>query len=710
MKRGIIYTAILLTIALFPLISADIYVDQLRSLYNVGDVINANITLSSRLDTSGFFSAFLVCGTREIETYKSMEFISANQEKHISIIAILDNGLLSSSENTCFIRALYGAGEARSQPFMISRKINVEVRVEPPIVFPGEDVSVSGMAVKDNRAPLNGFVEIKVEGIQAAFSDFETVQESLQETNASENETSQTPEEEQSEEITAQGANVSSGSFTGEVRGGNFTAKFTMPENTPPGTYKIIARAYDMDNHGVILNTGESSSDTIRVKQVIKDIDIAFNSNSVIPGNEFIYTAIIYDQAKNNGAGELAIEIHRPDKSLFFGKLVNAGETNTLPVDANFTPGYWEITAEIEDIKKSKLFYVEELQKISTSMLDGVLTITNIGNVPYKKQIEISIGGKSEVRKVNLEIGKSIQFKLGAPDGEYAVSINDGQTTQDLGSTFLTGRAIGIDEIGGVLFSNAGIYIWTLLIVILLVVVLILIRKIFKKKYIGKIPKSLAPVSKISPQITNMYQKKETFVSPPSISNIMERGEKQEASIIALKIKNLRAIQTARNYTNNPLEDIDKALLEAKTAGSKIYVDNDYRIIVFVPSITKTKENDMTAINIAKEIETILLNHNQTSPNKIDFGIGVHSGMMGVETREGRIKFVSLDNTITIVKRIAERSNCTVLMSDQIHKKTLGKVKVEKVEGTSFWVLGRIMDRAHYDEFIKRFLNRQNKK
>lgn len=722
MKRGIIHLLYLLAIFLLPLVSADIYIGQLHSVYNIGDIVNVTVTLSSRVDTSGFFDAYLVCGAREIQTYKSMEFISAKHEKQIPIIAILDNAVFSPSEKTCFFRVLYGAGEARSQPFEISRKLNVEVRAEPPVILPGESVSVSGIVIKDNREPLNGYVEVEVGGVEADFSDFETEEtliEETAETNETSNETStEAPVDETAEESQSQTTNISRGSFTGEVRGGNFTTKFTIPENTPPGSYRVVVRAFDLDSHGNLLSSGESSSDSIKVEQVVSDVDIAFSSNSVTPGNDFLYTALIYDQAKNKGTGEVGIEIYKPDKSLFFGKLVKAGEQNVLKIDANSTPGYWEIKAVIDELEKTKKFYVEELQKISTELKEGILTITNVGNVPYKKQIEISIGGRSEVRKIDLEIEKSTQFKLGAPDGEYAVSVNDGTATHDLGTSFLTGRAIGIDNVNDTLFfSDYSIYIWALSIVIMLVIVLVLVRRMFKKRYIGKIPKSVTPVLKsapmprvvpqsVSPQ--SLYAKKE-IASPPVLSNVIDRGEKQEASVIALKIKNIRALQLATNQADNPLEEIDKALLEAKTAGSKIYVDGDYRIIIFMPQITKSKENDSLALNVAKEIEAILSKHNQVSPAKIEFGIGVHCGMMGIEAKEGKIKFISLDNTIAIVKRVAERSSNTVLLSDPLHKKTLGKLKVEKVEGTNFWELKRTMEGGNYSDFIKRFLDRQQK-
>ena len=331
-------------------------------------------------------------------------------------------------------------------------------------------------------------------------------------------------------------------------------------------------------------------------------------------------------------------------------------------------------------------------------MKNNTLLIKNLGNVPYKKPIEVSIGGVTDVKDLDLEIGKSIVLTLGAPDGEYDIAVNDGNSQQELGRTFLTGRAIGIGDVENVIFSDIGIWIWTLFIVILIIAILILWRKIALRKYVGKPPKIIMPV-----------KRDETKQDISSIGAVLDRGIRQEAGIVALKIKNLSDLQRASEQRSNSLESLDSALLQAKAAGAKIYVDNDYRIMIFVPSITKEQDNSMNAIVVAKEVETILQSYNKTTQNKVNYGIGVHIGQVAVESQDNKFKFVSLDNTIAIAKRIAENSKGEALLSEPLHKRTLGKVKSEKLNDTSYWQLKQITDRSNYDEFIKRFLVRQKK-
>lgn len=740
MKRGHIFLIIsfFLAVMVFPIVSAGFYIDQLYSLYNVGDIINANISISTNVDTAGFLSAYLVCGINEIETYKSMEIVPAWETRKINVRAVIDNNILGILDKKCFIRALYGSGEARSQTFEISRNINVDVRTDNAILMPGESINVSGTIIKENRLPLNGFVKVFIQGIDVKIpgnahiksaseiaaekmaaeiaaktgtaektteGNNGTIEENQTEENASENAggtqgEESTPIVEGKPEITPEGFVI--GTFSGEVTKGNFSVSFLIPEDAPPGTYRINASAFDLDRQGVIQNFGESYTE-IKVKQVLNDVDLEFSAASIKPGNEFTYKAIIYDQAKNEGEGDVGIEIHEPNEGLFFGKVVKAGELQNLFIDSNFAPGFWKVKVSMDGLEKTKVFIVEELAKISTNISNGILTLTNVGNILYKKQIEISIGNRSEIRNLNLDIGESKMFKLDAPDGEYAVVINDGEAKYDLGRTFLTGRAIGIGDVGGVLFGKRGIWIWALIIAILLVIVLILIRKIIKKKFVGKIPKSVIPSAYTSKAVAQPIYKKAT-TGPPTIGSLIDKGTRQDASVVALKIKNLAQLQSRGE---NSLEVIDKALLQAKVAKSKIYVDNDYRIIIFTPPITKEKDNDLLAISVAREIWEILENHNRISANKIEFGIGVHSGEIAVELREGKTRFVSLENTIPVAKRIAEYSAGAVLLSEHLHKKTLGKMKVDKVEGTNYWELKRLMGREHYEEFIDKFMNRQ---
>ena len=89
------------------------------------------------------------------------------------------------------------------------------------------------------------------------------------------------------------------------------------------------------------------------------------------------------------------------------------------------------------------------------------------------------------------------------------------------------------------------------------------------------------------------------------------------------------------------------------------------------------------------------------------FGIGVHNGEMIVESAGGKFKFNSIGNTIPSVKRIADSSSYGTAVSEMVHRRILGKVKSDRVEGTNYWRIGKIMNREKNSEFIDKFIERQ---
>ncbi|MDO8508137.1 MAG: hypothetical protein Q7S27_00465 [Nanoarchaeota archaeon] len=656
MKRGIwIYVLVLVSLTLVPSIPAEIFIGQPSStVYNIGDSFEINMTLSSSFKKSEFLSTSLICGEKKIELYRSIHSLQADAQKDVTVGVGVDKSIIGDILGECIIEAIYGNDRATSMPFTITDKLDVDFNVEGVSFGPGENVKISGEAIKLNNNALDGFVIITIEGI-----------------------------------------NLSS---TQKVENGKFNVSFILPENARSGSYVIKAMAYEKEEDDII-NQGESTN-VIKIKQILKELRIYADNSSIVPGNDFVYTVFIYDQSGISVEGDVQVVISRPDKSPFYKGLLKSNVPNKLFIGYNYTPDYWNIDAVSENLKHSKLFLVEELQKAEFKLENNTLSVRNIGNVPYKKPIEVLIGGVSDIEELDLNLGESKTLKLGAPDGEYNIAVNDGSNKMELGTTFLTGRAIGIGEGSGAFFGSIWIWIWTLLIVILIIVILILWRKIASKNYVGKTPKIIMPTNKTP----NLIKQENS-----SIGAVLNRGTKQEAGIIALKIKNLPELQKAGQYGINPLESLDKALLEAKAAGAKIYVDNDYRVMIFVPSITKEQDNSIRAIALGKEIETVLQNYNKSASNKINYGIGIHTGQVAVENENGKFKFVPLDNTVTIAKRAAEQSKGEALVSEVLHKKTLGKVKGDKVEGTNFWQVKQILDRGNYDEFIKRFLARQKR-
>lgn len=644
-KEAVIFFSFLLLL-LIPLTSAEILLSQTETLYNLGDEFKITITLSPKTQTSDFLTTSLICGDKKIEIYKSPQTVQAAGEKTIDISANLDDFLVQGAGGECYIKASYGDEDVSSQKFEVTKEAIVTLTIEGIMFGPGDTVQVNGNAEKLNGDPLNGFVEVSVPDID--FSSKSTIKD------------------------------------------GVFSLTFNVPEDAPSGSYEIEARAYERDANEKIINEGKAT-EMIRIKQVIKDLGIALSAQSVMPKDGLSYSVVLYDQAREHANADVSVNVYKPGGSLYEQKIIRADESFPISLSPSSPPGYWKIEAKSGDLITTKQFLVEEYKDLSFTLQNKTLVIENMGNVPYTGPIEISIGDESEIKDVkDLAVGESVKFNLKAPSGEYLVEVSDGSDRQKLGSTFLTGRAISVQEdgVGGALLSSLWIILGLLVILVLAVVALYYFKKLKKNKI------SPTPMQKMAIPLKTTTTSRPMMASPET-DHLIDKGEKQDASIIALKIKNLSSVENTE-----AMGTVDSALWKAKEAGAKIYADNDYRVIILAPVLTKDKENDVKAVNVARTMERILSAHNRRFAAKIEFGLGVNAGTLIVESDGDKFRFMSLNNIIANTKRISEISDGETLLSEALHKRTIGKIKTVKVPDKNLWKVEKVVDRSAYAEHV----------
>lgn len=151
-------------------------------------------------------------------------------------------------------------------------------------------------------------------------------------------------------------------------------------------------------------------------------------------------------------------------------------------------------------------------------------------------------------------------------------------------------------------------------------------------------------------------------------------------------------------------ENIEKAAEKITSRKGSLYRTGDSIIGIFTPSLTKTFRNELTAVRAASEIASYLKEHNQKFTEKIDFGIGIHSGDIATKVEGGKLKFTALGNVLNTAKRIADSANNDVLLSRDAGSKVSSEVKTEKVG--EYYSIKRIVDRELNKNFIDNFLKR----
>ncbi len=626
---------LLIGIFLLPFASAEIFVSQLNEVYNIGDEISADLTLIPSLPSEDLL-VNLNCGNFSENIYNNYHPLGAGEQGSFVVQRRLSSLLLGNLTGSCSLLVNYGTEIQSTETFRISNKINMETEFDFENYEPGSTVNFQISAEKESGNLVEGYVELI------------------------------------SEEI---GISLVEGISNGEL-----AFSFEIPSDAKSGEHNISLKVYELGSSGEQTNFA-NSTEFIVVSPILSELKIIFSSESILPGEEFTYSVNTYDQAGDIIQRDISVIVYEPKEFVHLKKLVKPENEQSLSFALDSSQGYWKIEASSGGFSETKLFYLEEVEEIQTSLINNTLIVTNIGNVKYVGPLEIAIGSSVEVKQIDLEIGESKNFNLHAPDGTYLVRTNNGNNDSVLGNVALTGNAVRVSDsdrnILGLL-SNPGL--WFILIVSAVGILgLINGRKIltFKKKI----------------KIGRKKKKNESKTT----SEVMD-GKREKANIIILKLDK-----------NAQSSDVKDSLRIAKQAGAKIYADGNYRIIVLSPTLTKKEKNNLVAVKVAKKIEEQLKAHNKKFKGHVFFGLGVGSGEIISEIGKDGFKFSSVGNVISSSKRIAEESEGEVLLSDDVRRAVIETIKTEKLEGKDLWKISRITEREKHSDFLRRFIERGKK-
>lgn len=455
----------------------------------------------------------------------------------------------------------------------------------------------------------------------------------------------------------------------GSVKDGVFSVNLTVPEKIS-GAEALNVNVYEKDSNDNIITSGNSSF-ALDIRQIISSIEIGLPYASIIPGSNLTYTVILKDQEGNDMEGEVAIKILKPKDVDFWKGIIAAGETGTFETGTNFSAGYWSITAAAGNLEQKELFLIEEKPLVLFSMVDGTIVAKNVGNIPFQNPVEFTIGSNTEVKIVSLKPGETRKYSLSAPEGDYLVSVSSGEQKTVFGLTPLTGRVVGVGEtgrgLGGILENT--VYAWILMILI-----------------IG----GFAAFFFIKNKREKVAQKYLPYGGTATMSSEVGSGMKHEAAIVALSIKSAPSTEV-----------VSRTLAKVADAKMKSYSDGRHSLTVIPAS---SEDYRQKAIKIAKDMEGAL---KQTG--RIQFGIGVHTGEVIAEKKEGITKFISVGNAMNTAKKISDDAEQTVLVSEPIYRVLAGKVKFKKHGEKQLWSVDSVMDRSESNAFIGDFLNRQDK-
>jgi hypothetical protein len=186
-------------------------------------------------------------------------------------------------------------------------------------------------------------------------------------------------------------------------------------------------------------------------------LDISFpNTNEFSSTDPITFKVTIYDDAKNQVDGQVAIEIQDSEKRIT-KTTVNSKELSSVKLVKDASSGQGIIKATYENTNTIEFFEIGREEKATFELEGTNLIVTNIGNTPYSRTISITIGETTGTQTPNLEIGQKISYRLIAPEGVYNIKVTDGDTSLIRGGISLTGTGNVIGAIDNSPATRSGI-------------------------------------------------------------------------------------------------------------------------------------------------------------------------------------------------------------------------------------------------------------
>lgn len=666
MKRAWIIFAIFL---ILPLTSAEIIISsQPQQVYSLGDVVTVPITIKSTSDTTGTFNMDLLCEGKEANFYKNGISISSGEEKNLESSLVLTKDVIGNLKGLCKIKAYLGSEYALTSEFKISDSININASFSKLEFNPEESINVSGKAFRANGRPVNGIVNLTI--------------------------------------ITG---NSSTLTQLGTVNNGDFLIKLTIPKDLKAGAYLANLEAYEEDVNGNTTNSGFVSQNIV-VKQVPTSLEIVFDKNEIEPGTNLKVKGVLHDQTGEKIDSLVFLTVKNENSKILEQKEIATDEFLDYPVAYNAEPSAWKVVALSNKLTTESIFAVLSKESVDIQVINQTIIITNNGNVPYNKTAVVRIGNESLNIQVYLDVDESQKYTLSAPDGKYNVEILlDGNNNTVSKELSLTGKAIDIKRSNNrtVGFVDNSL-LWIFVIMILGFVAFIFFKKGYQRTFIGYIS---SKKSKKTPNETHsMETPKHNLTNPkyPGKLSLSIKGDKQDVSVAALKLKNFKEVHKKQGNIEETLQQITHVADQSKAI---VYENHDTLFFILAPTLTKTFKNEKHCLEMATKIQEILKHHNKMFKQKIEYGISLNYGSIVLKQNAEGVDFMSMGTLITTSKKVASAASEEILLAERIHDRMRSDVKSTKhAKGNmNVFSINEIRHSEDHSKFLKSFLSRMEK-
>ncbi len=660
--RKILFSITLL-ILLVSLVSADIIITQQPTgIYNLGESISIPITIKSTGDAFGSFEMNLICNGHDINFYKNGVGLIGGEEKEMSPSLILTKNMIGDIVGNCKIKGTFMENYVLTEVFKISNLIKISATIEEREFNPGENILITGDAVKENGEDAEGFVELMlVTDNSSEISQLETIQN------------------------------------------GFFSINLTLAENMKAGSYLVKLTAYERNSEEITTNKGFVNYNIV-IAQIPTSLEISSEEQEVEPGTNLKVKTILHDQTGEKINSNSIITIKNEDDEILEQIEIATEEFLEYPIKYNQAPAEWTIMADSNELTTESTFSIKEKMDVKVELINKTAILTNVGNVPYQDILLIKIGNSSVNINASLKVDETQKYILSAPNGNYQVEIIADGETEINQNVALTGRAIDVKKAGGTIITLVKYpFVWVFIIAILGIMAFIVFKKGYKKNFMGY----MSNFKRKTKNDLTIPMKKNALVTAKNNAelSLSIKGDKQNISLICLNLKNYKDLESKKGNASEILQKLVKIAEEEKAV---LYENQNNLFFLIAPIKTKTFHNEKTALDIAQKIKEELEEHNKLAKQKIDFGISLNYGTIIAKQEPTVLKFMSMGTLITTAKKIAIGSQGEILLSEKINDKMKTDIKTEKKEinKTPVYILKEIKNKQGNEKFIKNFLKR----
>lgn len=382
---------------------------------------------------------------------------------------------------------------------------------------------------------------------------------------------------------------------------------------------------------------------------------------------------------------------------------IDTDEFLEFSINYNQFPSQWKIFAVSNQLTAESTFKIMENEKVRVDLINKTVTVTNAGNVPYNKTVVIRIGNESFPIDVYLKVDESKRYVMTAPEGGYNIEVTTPEGDRVTGMAVLTGKSLNVSEASGegIISFIRNPVVWIFIVLVLGMGAFMIFNKTRKKNFFGFMSKER--IKKDKNEIMTLSEDK-NFVKGKSSKaelSLSIKGEKQEVSMVCLKIRNFGEL-SGKGDVRETINKINQASEEKKAV---LYESQDSLFYVFAPMRTRTFQNEEGALKLAQEAEDILLNHNKLYKHKLDFGISLNYGTI-IAKQEDTLKIMSLGTLMTSAKKISSLARNEVLISENMNGKIMriARTQMEMRDNVKVYVLKGIKaGNEEHKKFIENF-------